>query len=477
MSVDYLKKEYSDNVNVWEKCRDVVEGQERIHLQGEKYLEKLSGQNSKEYEAYVSRALFYNATQRTVDAMSGLLFRKDPAIDIPTALEPYTENIDLKGNNLKNFAENIADEVLIAGRIGLLADHATVVNEEGEEITQAAADANNLRPFLAQYKAEAIINWGYKIVNNVQVLHFVVLKECLEEYDTTTFEPTEIIKYRVLALDDTNKYYQQIWLQEGEKGEPVKQGEDIYPTKNGQYFDRIPFVFISSKGLESEIVKAPILDLVNVNLSHYKSTADIEHAAHYTALPTPIVKGHRIAEDKVLKIGSREAWVFPEAEADAKYLEFTGKGLDALEQRIEKKEQQMAALGARMLASEKAAAETAETHNIKRQGENSALSSVAQSVSDGIEKALMLISEWAGITGDVKYDINKDFIPASLSSQDLLALLQTYLSGGMAKSDFFEKLKEGEIIKADRKLEEMEDEIENSGITVGEADEDIEGEI
>jgi hypothetical protein len=120
--------------------------------------------------------------------------------------------------------------------------------------------------------------------------------------------------------------------------------------------------------------------------------ADLEHGAHFTGLPTPIITGHNLGEDETFSIGSTTAWVLPneytdvkylEFTTDVKYLEFTGQGLGALESRLVSKERQMATLGARLLVEEKAAVEAAETHNIKRQGENSALSSVAESISSG----------------------------------------------------------------------------------------------
>lgn len=465
MSIDYQKREYKDNLAIWRKCRDATEGQERIHLQGELYLSKLSGQTKSEYNSYVNRALYYNASQRTVDAMSGLLFRKPPQIEVPSNIDIYLENIDLQGNSLDSFVEKVADEVITVGRIGLLVDHTRASElEEGQERTQAQADAENLRPFIVKYKTEDIINWNFTVINNVRVLNLVVVKEVIEDFDDN-YETIETIKYRVLKLDEFGHYYQEIYIEHEENSNRFFILEEIvYPTKQGQKLLKIPFYFISKSGLDSDIEKPPILDIVNVNLSHYKTSADIEHAAHYTALPTPVVKGHTLEDGASLKIGSAEAWVFSEPDADAFYLEYSGQGITALEKRLEKKENQMAALGARMLVNEKAAAEAAETHNIKRQGENSALASISQSISNGITKVLEELSYWSGSTQtDIIYKINKDFIPQSMDSQTLIALLQTWQSGGIAFSDFVKQLQKGEILHQERTPEQIKEELEIEG--------------
>ncbi|MFX5760945.1 DUF4055 domain-containing protein, partial [Acinetobacter baumannii] len=84
-------------------------------------------------------------------------------------------------------------------------------------------------------------------------------------------------------------------------------------------------------------------------------------------------------------------------DAKAYFLEFEGQGLDALEKNLSRKENQMAILGARLLEAPQKGVEAAETAGIHRAGENSVLASVAQTLSEGLEKALELFILWAGI--------------------------------------------------------------------------------
>lgn len=468
-----MRQEFKDSLSIWSKCRDVVEGQEAIHAAGTTYLAKLSKMTAPEYAAYVDRALFYNATQRTVDAMTGLLFRKAPELEVPTGMEVWLEDVDLRGNTLDTFVEDVADEILEVGRIGILIEHPQKITDEDSQTTVAQAEALNLRPFMVRYKAESIISWGTVSIDNQKVLNRVILEE-VEEIAVGEFTSSMSVIYRVLDLEpETGNYRQRVFVPDEATGDLMERGEPVFPMKNGEPMKRIPFVFISPKGTDCDIVKSPILDLVNVNLSHYKSTATLEHGAHFTGCPTPVITGHSLSEGEKLRIGSTEAWVFSEPEAEAFYLEFSGTGLKTVSDMLEAKEKKMATLGARMLAGDTSHAETEEVHVIKRQGENSALASTSQAISDGIQKALKIMADWGGIESKINFSINKDFIASKMDAGSLVALIQALQTGSIPYSVFVENLKKGELIAPDVTVEELQEEISQQAPTGG-FDEELE---
>lgn len=460
--VETKHADYNKKAPIWRKCRDMIEGQEAIHEGGTIYLDKLTGQSEEEYIAYKNRATVYNASQRTVQAMTGVLFRKNATFMFPESLKSYLENIDMNGTPLTTFAEHIAKEVISVGRVGILAEH-PVKTEDIQTLSDA--EAKGFRPYLSKYKAEDIINWDTTVINGIRVLNLVVLREILTTRMATAneFVKDEIERYRVLDLFE-GKYRQRMFLVEDDVSR--QEGEDMYPTINGQFFNFIPFFIINPTEVDANVEKPPLLDLINLNISHYKTTADLEHGAHFTGLPTAIVTGFSQPEgsNHQFKIGSAKAWVFSDSEADAKFLEFTGQGLSSLEKRIEVKEHQMATLGARLLASELSSAESAETHDIKRQGENSALASIAQTVSNGITRALRIVAMWAGKkTDDVWFLINKDLTPGQLSPQMLTALVAAWQSGAIPYSEFVFNLQQGEILDVEKTHEEFKEEIDAEG--------------
>lgn len=473
MAIDSEHPDYTKRKTQWEKLRDCSEGQEAVHSAGERYLPKLSGQTKDEYKAYLNRTLFYGATARTIDGLTGMVFRKAPVIEVPAGMNDMIKDVTLDGMDLTGFAESIVDEIVTVGRAGILVDHP--VTPAGT--TKANAEALNVRPFLKHYAAEAIFNWKTASRNNALVLVSVRLWESVEMQGDKEFDIGSRKQIRILDLNPAGQYRQRIFVEKkvvGADGEKWEQfGPDIIPLKNGAPLDFVPFYFVGVKNGLPEAEKPPLIDLANANLSHYVSTADLEHGAHFTGLPTAVITGHsdEITEGVAApeyRIGAATAWVFPNADTEVKYLEFEGQGLEALEKRVAKKEEYMAYLGARMLSPEKKAVETAETAAIHRSGETSVLASLAAAVGQAIEDAVKFMAEWAGASGEVTIKLNNDFTAVKMTAQELTALFQTYQGGGMAFADFLFNLKRGEIIQEDRTEEDIRSEIETANPMGGE---------
>ncbi|KDD63311.1 hypothetical protein L536_2173, partial [Bordetella bronchiseptica SO10328] len=170
MPVDSKHPLWLANQPRWERCRTALQGQDAVHAAGEKYLPKLAGQDKAEYDAYKGRAMFYGATARTEEALIGMVFRKEPTVTLPAALQPMIEDADLAGTPVDTFIENVTKEVIDVTRVGVLVDYPVA---SGEFMTVGQAQAAGMRPYLATYKAEAIINWRTARVRGVNQLVLV----------------------------------------------------------------------------------------------------------------------------------------------------------------------------------------------------------------------------------------------------------------------------------------------------------------
>ena len=462
MAVDTRHPDHEAMEDRWVKMRDVVAGQERIHDKGKRYLPELSGQSPREYRAYRDRTPFYNATKRTIDGLSGMIFRREPDVERPDAMEAFFEDVTLDGLDHQAFAENCIEEVLEVGRGGILVDHPRT---EGRTITRAQAEAEAVRPFFNLYKSESVLGWRVGQVGNITTLTQLRLKEWIEEPDGE-FDTESIAQIRVLDLvqgESGPQYRVRLYREQIVDGKKqwVQHGDEVFPLMRGQPIPYIPFVFFNTQDTRPDVVLPPLLDLANTNLAHYRVTADLFHGAHFTGLPTAVITGHqRDEESGPLRIGSQEAWVLPEEQAKAHYLEFTGQGLGSLESLLNRLEHQMAFLGARMLAPEKKAAEAADTARIKQQGESSVLASMSMAVSGALTKACEIARDWMGLSGDVRYELNHDFDPTGLSAQELQALVMSWQQGAIGFETLFENLKRGEIVRSDKSAEEEREEID-----------------
>lgn len=451
--------EYSEYEDTWDRCRDAVAGQREIKQERTEYLPMLEGQQNipNSYEKYLSGALWYNASGRTKQAYKGLIFRKEPSITLPGSMSYFEEDATMTGIDLEKMIGNIVDEEITVSREAILVDYPTVDNPE---MSQAEAEAQGIRPYFVLYKAEDILGYKTRRVENRIMITQVRLTECYHDDDDDEFSDNEKTQIRVLDLTDnpsgdgSKVYRQRIYRKkndiEGEQDESDSKDNpwvevpelEHYPKMNGSYIDDIPFFPVGGIGYREPFMG----DLVDVNIHHYQTYADYSAGVKWTTRPQPYVTGQNPENiEGELFLGSGELWNFPDETAKVGMLEYTGQGLKAVEKKLDDLKQDMAILGARMLVPEKKQAETATAHLIKREGENSALSTVADLVSDCIEKALKFAAQWMNISPDnIEVALNKDYLPTDMPVQDMVQLWGLVQSGGITQQDYHWNLKQGE---------------------------------
>ena len=427
------------NYNNWAhkaaKTRTVIAGEEAVKSAGEMFLPHLNGLSGREYDDYKERAQFYNASRRTLSALVGSVFRRGATFTRPAELDDVINDIDLDGTTANHFTKQILKEVLTVGRHGILVDY----------------DETQKRPYCNHYIGETIINHRMGMHNGILQLEMVVLAESKETIDSQDeFETSHQTCYRVLRLQE-GVYTQQIYYVDGNR---TNAGEITIPTIQGRTLDYIPFVVINTTSLGCDYEDSPLLDLVNMNINHYKFSADIGHSLHFTALPTPYATGvdnygGESKEATPLRIGSTNMLMLPQG-SSVGMLEFSGAGVNSLRQYLNDCEGKMGKLGARLLEKPSAQPETAETTSIRQAAEGSALITVVESVDAGITMALKYCADYMNIDIDsVDAELNRDFIDAKMNSKSLIELIQAYQTGGISEETLYYNLHKGEILPPD----------------------------
>lgn len=455
MPINSLHPQYEAYADKWKRVRDAVAGQDAVHKARTKYLPKLVEQKEDDYIDYLTRSVYFNATGRTIDGMVGMVFRKPVELEDYEAIEPIIKDIDLKDNSLHSFAQVIISELLQVNRFGVLVEYP---QSTGTPLTQAQASQLNLRPYASAYYTESIINWRYERVNNSMQPVMIVLKEC--DYDETDYyAPKEIEQWRELLLIN-GTYLQRIW-QKNDRGDMVQIGDDIIPLLNGQPLPFIPFYAFGSEENSLDLCDAPILPLADVNLAHYRVTADYERGCHFSGLPTLLLAGITLDEGDKIYVGSNTAVVTSQPEAHGEYIEVNGN-FQALENNLKNKERQMAALGSRILEETKGGVEAAETMKLRTNGEVSVLAAMAMLTSWQLTKMLRFMAQWSGIDADVKAKLNTDYNPVGMTAQELQAHVAAWQSGAISYKSLFMALKRGEVIADNTDYDEEVEEIANS---------------
>ena len=95
-NVAFKRKELTDALDKWGIVRDCLAGEKQIKFRKEKYLPAPDAsanatEKVQRYNAYLTRANFYNVTGRTLNGLVGQVFTKEPSIELPPELE-FFEN-------------------------------------------------------------------------------------------------------------------------------------------------------------------------------------------------------------------------------------------------------------------------------------------------------------------------------------------------------------------------------------------------
>lgn len=449
--ISFNHPDYAQAKEKWSRCRDACGGSDTIKAAGPKYLPYLSLHKSspdgqQRYEAYKSRALFYNATRRTRIGLSGAATMR------PAKIEASTEMASAYAKRIALTARKQIDELLEVGRYAV------------------TVDVKNDRPTFTLWWAESIVNWAFERGEDSQnILTMLVLEDEEETIEQTYVRKKKLVRHSyVLTEEGSCLYSKWIKAEKGDEWMPVVLDGDttevILTAPGGRPFEGIPAIIVDPMDINEDYICDPmLLDLVDVNISHYQNSADLEHGRHWTALPTAVATGFPTVDHDgnpvEFNIGGESAWITEQTGGSAFYLEFGGSGLGHLAQGMSDKQSMMAVLGARLIEDAKPSVEAAETIKTRLTGEKSVLGRMGANVSTAMTWTLNLMI-WVSVPGHVEKEddnlINLDtnFIDKGIDPGQLSALTSALQSGGISYDTYFAYLQNAEIIPAGRTVEE-----------------------
>lgn len=456
---DIPREEYTRALPSWQLVKDCVAGSKAVKAAGEKYLPKpdptnKSAENDERYKALKKRAMFLNFTARTKQGLIGVMFRKPAELKLPTAAEYVKDNATGSGMSLEQLSKQGVGECLETARGGFFVDYPTV--KDSTAGVQSLAASKSRQANILFYDALSIIDWETQDVDGVQRLAFVNLSEKLSEFSTDDYGRTEICQNRILVMVD-GQYHQRIYRD----GDPYS---DSVPTDhNGQAFDHIPFYFFGSETNTPDIDKAPLEDLAEVNILHYGNSATVEESGFISSQPTlffttDISQGEFARwNPHGVQVGSTSGYSLGKNGA--------ANMVQAAESQLSRtlmidKENQMLMIGARIV-QKGGENETAEAVRLRHGSDNSILSTVAANVSEALRAAILDVQRFmmpAALPDETVFWLPQQYFDETMDAQMILAQVQLWQQGIIAKKDLRVNLKQASIIEADRSDEDIDDE-------------------
>jgi len=203
-----------------------------------------------------------------------------------------------------------------------------------------------------------------------------------------------IYRELVLELQDDGTYvYKQHVYDDDPHGEP---SATLIPNVRGVPLGFIPFQFFGATSNSPDVSRAPLLDIADLNISHYRTYAELEHGRHFTALPIYYAPGRDDDGTADYHIGPNRVWEVPQGCAPG-ILEFSGLGLKSLESALSTKENQIAAIGGRLLAGQTRSSESDDGVRLREANEQSLILNVVAAA----ERGMALCVRWWLLFRDV----------------------------------------------------------------------------
>lgn len=470
-NVDYVHPELSFILPQYNLISDCLAGETIVKSKGALYLPRpnaadVSKENLARYDAYLLRATFYNVAERTLEGTVGQIFIRDPEIKVPTRLDIVTKDVSGEGVTLIQQAKEACNLVMSKGRAGLYVDYP----KSDKPASVLDVESGNIRPTIALYKPENIINWRTKKFGAKTILSLVVLLETYTpEDEKDNFEVVCKKQWRVLRLEANGDFVVEVYREE--------KPADIYETINpkdskGQPLKEIPFTFIGVNENSVTVDKPPLYSLCSLNVAHYQTMADYRESCYMVGQATPVVAGltqewYNEVLKGVIQFGSRGGIPLPVgatfelAQASEQSMQF-----EAL-QHLEK---QMVGLGAKLVENQDVQRTLGEA-KMENTAEMSVLASTAKNVGAAYTWALEWAAIFAGlsdtttVTGDgrIEFDLNSEFDLVSLTAEERKQLLAEWQGGAITFSEYRASLLRAGI--ATLSDEDAQAELEAEGMT------------
>jgi hypothetical protein len=447
-NVAFIRPELAAVMPQYDMIRDCLSGSRRIKAAGKRYLpmpnpSDESDENISRYRNYLKRAVFYNVARRTLNGLAGQVFARDPVVEAPSVLDAVLTDATGTGVSAIQQAHRLLNYALAYARGGIYVDYP---NTGADGSTKAELETGYIRPVINVCDPRIVVNWRTASIGAKKVLSTVVIAEQWPFMDDG-FELKHGCQFRVMSLEPSSgglRYKVEIYR---EPSPSIWDGNDIpkrnsfelaegpfYPTDpSGNFINEIPFQFVGSENNDTEVDIPPFADLCELNLAHYRNSADYEESCHVMGQPTYWFSGlteswmENVLEGQI-KLGS---WggvpLPPNSQAGLLQMQPNTMPFEAMAH----KENQMVALGAK-LVEQKQVQRTATEASQDEAAETSLLATVAKNVSSAMEWALNWCAFFEGVEGSaIKFQLNTDFSFMNLSSADRAETIKEWQGGAL----------------------------------------------
>ena len=415
----------------WSVMAAVTKGTNYLRDMCETYLPQEPREDNDAYETRVDRSVLSPYTSRLIETAAGAILRKPIHVEGDPYWLDLIQNIDGIGSNLNEYARRALVSSLTYGHSAILVDYPAAAGA----MNLAEERAMGRRPYFVHIDAPQIWGWRKEPVTNR------LLQVRIHDYDVrplNEFGEEQVEEMRVIYPGRYDLYT---------LGHEVVE----FSETGGYSLDEIPLVPIYSNRRGALISQPPLLDIANLNITHYQRQADLIHALHIAAMPTLVLEGWDDTTGSAT-MGVNYA-IAMQPGNKAYYVQADATSFDAQMSELESLASQMSTLGVTKLFGQKFVAESAEAKRIDQAQSNSVLSIISQELESALNQAFAFAAQYVGLEPP-EITIDRDFDYYRLIGQDVAVLAQLADTGKISNAMLLEVLRRGEILPDNINIEE-----------------------
>jgi hypothetical protein len=342
----------------------------------------------------------------------------------------------------------------------------------GGTATLADEERSGARVLVTAVPAVALIGWQFtrdEVTKKFTLTQIRMLEERVEPLGNYGDVKRQYIR---VVNTDTWELWQQD-LKEKDKWVMISEGAHT--------FGRVPLISIYANKTGQMTADPPLEDLAWMNIVHWQSYSDQRNILRLSRFGILFGKGmpKEWTEKEDLEIGPTRSFFADDPNADMKYVEHTGKSIQAGAEDVSDIEQKMEILGNMPMVKQQK--KLATSVRIDSDRNNSQLQAWIRDTERAIVELFQMAGEWrkVDISDKLSVDIYSDFETAMLGSSDKEFMLKTRQGGEISQETFLKEIKRRgaladsvDVAEEMKRLEaEAKKEIENA-IVVPEEDED-----
>ena len=417
----------------WGVMAAVTNGTEYLRDQSETYLPQEPREDDDAYQTRIDRSVLSPYTSRLIETAAGAILRKPIHIEGDQYWLDLAQNIDGIGSNINEYARRALVSSLTYGHSAILVDYPAAMGARN----LAEERAQGRRPYFIHVDAAQI--WGWRQASTMPGAPLTQVR--IHEYTTrplNDFGEEQIEQMRVIYPGKYDLY---------------TLGQDVveFSETGGYSLNEIPLVPIYSnrRGMLQSL--PPLLDIANLNITHYQRQADLIHALHIAAMPTLVLEGWDDTTGSTT-MGVNYA-IAMQPGNKAYYVQADATSFDAQAAELQSLEMQMSSLGFTKLFGQKFVAESAEAKRIDQAQGNSVLSIISQELESALNQAFAFAAQYVGLEPP-EITIDRDFDYYRLIGQDVSVLTQLNQAGKISDQMLLEILRRGEILPDNVNIED-----------------------